>query len=176
MPRRTRPTSLSSNKKRPWPNPAKVSSFSRAARLAVALAHRSVVDAHRAIATALAAAAHAAAHLLHHLQAHLVAGRAADADAVGEHLTFAIAAFAAIKTAAAAELAVTSALQLAGAPFELTAKVLERSARYFVFTCANNLAAFCAFFEANLTTRNLAICFAHRWSAIALFRCCFGHI
>ncbi len=56
------------------------------------MAHRRVVEAHRASAAAFFAAAQAFTHRLDHLLASLVAGLAADADAVGGHLARAVAA------------------------------------------------------------------------------------
>ena len=125
-----------------------------AAKLALAAAHRSVVDANRAVTAALAAAAQATTHLLNHPEALRVRRVAAQAHAIRHHLT---AALTAIEAALAAHGAITGALHAADPAIHRAAKILEHHARGRVIAHAVDFATFAALFNSDLTLQNCAL-------------------
>lgn len=121
--------------------------------LAVTLANRRFIETHGARATALAAAGKAFAEPLRDLCALLVARLAANADAVFNHFTAAIAAR---EIAFAHTFAIPAAADAAIAARQRVAQFLHSLARDFVVAATIDLAAVRAFFNADFALRNLA--------------------
>lgn len=120
-------------------------------RLAIAVAHRRVVEAHRAGAAAIFAAAQALAQRLDHLLAGLVARLAADANAVRRHFACAMAAS---EITLAKAHAVPATANRAETTSHRAAEILQRLASDTVFANAVNLAAVGTLFNADLALRN----------------------
>ena len=123
--------------------------------LASATADRRAVDTAVVFTSAIVAATKTLAHGLNHLQAIFVVGRAAQADAVHQHLAGAIAA---IKAALAAHLAIAYATNAAHTVFDHVAKVLQCGTSCFVVARAVDLAALAAFFHADLAAHDVLHC------------------